>query len=166
MSAINPASFASPSLGLQAPSGIGPGAVGLSRPTQSERRPPMEQSYGLAPAGRGNYQGVFAQPFTPAVDRPTIPTAFQPSGYGYGYPSFAAAPRNVAVSSSTFVPGVIDPFAGFAPTTDYQGLPPRFPSPHGSTTNDPNEYGRHSSGMGTPNADWISSFQSLSMNSR
>jgi hypothetical protein len=39
MSAINPASFASPSLGLQAPSGIGPGAVGVSRAAQSERRP-------------------------------------------------------------------------------------------------------------------------------
>jgi len=35
MSAINPASFASPSLGLQAPSGIGPGAVGVSRTTPS-----------------------------------------------------------------------------------------------------------------------------------
>lgn len=31
MSAINPASFASPTLGLQAPSGIGPGAVGVGR---------------------------------------------------------------------------------------------------------------------------------------
>lgn len=168
MSAINPASFASPSLGLQAPSGIGPGAVGVSRPAQSERRPPPEQpSYGLPPAGRGAYQGVFAQPFTSALDRqPMPPTAFQPSGYTYGYSPFAAAPRNVGVSPTAFVPGMMDPFAGFTPTADYQGLPARFPSPHGSTPNDSSEYGRQSSGMGTPNADWISSFQGLSMNTR
>src|ERR1700709_2852474 len=53
MSAINPASFASPSLGLQAPSGIGPGAVGGNRTTQTERRPQpteqqqQQQSYGV-----------------------------------------------------------------------------------------------------------------------
>jgi hypothetical protein len=169
MSAINPASFASPSLGLQAPSGIGPGAVGVSRPTQSERRPPPEQpSYGPPPsAGRG-YQGVFAQPFTSALDRQIMPpTAFQPSGYTYGYSPFASAPRNVAVSPSGYVPGMIDPFAGFTPTADYQGLPPRFPSPHSSTPNhEGNEYSRQSSGIPTPSADWISSFQGLSMNSR
>lgn len=170
MSAINPASFASPSLGLQAPSGIGPGAVGVSRTTQSERRPPPEQpSYGPPPAGRGGaYQGVFAQPFTSALERQAMPpTAFQPSPYTYGYSPFAAAPRNVGVSPTGYVPGLIDPFAGFNPSADYQALPVRFPSPHGSTPNhEGNEYGRQSSGNGTPNADWISSFQGLSMNSR
>jgi hypothetical protein len=169
MSAINPASFASPSLGLQAPSGIGPGAVGVSRTTQSERRPPPEQpSYGLPPtAGRG-YQGTFGQPFNSSLDRQTMPpTAFQPSGYPYGYSPFAAAPRNVAVSPSGYVPGMIDPFAGYPPTTDYQSLPARFPSPHSSTPNhDGSEYGRQSSGIPTPSADWVSSFQGLSMNSR
>jgi hypothetical protein len=39
MSAVNPASFANPTLGLQAPSGIGPGAVGVGRGMgPSERR--------------------------------------------------------------------------------------------------------------------------------
>jgi hypothetical protein len=58
---------------------------------------------------------------------------------------------------------LIDPFAGFTNAAEYQVLPARFPSPHGSTPNDSNEYGRQSSGMGTPNAEWISSFQGLSM---
>jgi hypothetical protein len=166
MSAINPASFASPSLGLQAPSGIGPGAVGVSRASQSERRPqPAEQaSYGLPQAGRG-YQGVFAQPFTSSLDRTAMPpTAFQPTGYTYGYSPFAAAPRNVAVSPTGFVP--LDPFGGFPAPTEYQGLPARFPSPHGNTpAHDVNEFGRNSNGL-QPNENWISSFQSLSMNTR
>ncbi|PMD45056.1 PSP1-domain-containing protein [Hyaloscypha variabilis F] len=166
MSAINPASFASPSLGLQAPSGIGPGAVGVSRASQSERRPqPAEQaSYGLPQAGRG-YQGVFAQPFTSSLDRAAMPpTAFQPTGYTYGYSPFAAAPRNVAVSPTGFVP--MDPFGGFPAPTEYQGLPARFPSPHGNApAHDVNEFGRNSNGL-QPNENWISSFQSLSMNTR
>jgi len=168
MSAINPASFASPSLGLQAPSGIGPGAVGVSRPAQTERRPPPEQPSYVRCAGRGGtYQGFSAQPFASALDRqPMPPTAFQPTPYSYGYSPFAAAPRNVAVSPSGYVPSMMDPFAGFAPPTDYQALPARFPSPRGSTPNDSNEYGRQSSGMGTPKADWISSFEGLSMNTR
>jgi len=164
MSAINPASFASPSLGLQAPSGIGPGAVGVSRAAQTERRPQSEQSsFGVSQAGRG-YPGAFPlQPFA----NPIPATSFQPSGYTYGYPPFAgAAPRNVGVSPSGYVP-MIDPFAGFPTSADYQGLPARFPSPHASTPNlDNGEYGRQSTGLGTPNDSWIGAFQGLSMNSR
>ncbi|KAL2753706.1 hypothetical protein ACRALDRAFT_2044053 [Sodiomyces alcalophilus JCM 7366] len=44
MSAINPASFASPTLGIQAPSGVGPGAVGIQRGTHNpERRQNLQQ---------------------------------------------------------------------------------------------------------------------------
>jgi hypothetical protein len=167
MSAINPASFASPSLGLQAPSGIGPGAVGVSRSTQSERRPqqPDASSYGAPQAGRG-YQGSFAQPFTSGLDRSAMPpTAFQPSGYTYGYSPFGAAPRNVAVSPGGYVP--MDPFAAFPAPTDYQGLPARFPSPHAATsTHEAGDYVRPGNGMSTPSENWISSFQGLSMNTR
>ncbi len=167
MSAINPASFASPSLGLQAPSGIGPGAVGVSRAAQNERRPqaPEQSSYGVAPAGRG-YQGVFTQPFASPMDRPGVPpTAFPSSGYTYGYSPFAAAPRNVTVSPSGYVP--MDPFAAFQSQNDYQGLPARFPSPQGNVPAlDTTEFGRNSNGMSTPNEAWVSSFQGLSMNSR
>ncbi|TVY17704.1 Uncharacterized protein LARI1_G003234 [Lachnellula arida] len=161
MSAINPASFASPSLGLQAPSGIGPGAVGVSRTAQSERRPPQPEqpAYAAPQAGRG-YQGVFAQPFTPSVDRGTMPpTAFQPSGYTYGYSPFNAAPRNVGVSPG-YVPA--DTFGAFAATSDYQSVPARYPSPHGATpTHDGADYGRN--GLSTPNEAWINNFQGLSM---
>jgi hypothetical protein len=168
MSAINPASFASPSLGLQAPSGIGPGAVGVTRNTQTERRPQSEQSsFEVSQSGRG-YPGAFpSQPFTSPVDRAMPPTSFQPSGYTYGYSPFATPPRNVGVSPGGYVP-MIDPFGAFPASADYQGLPNRFPSPHASTTpnHDGGEYGRQSSGLGTPNDTWIGAFQSLSMNTR
>lgn len=166
MSAINPASFASPSLGLQAPSGIGPGAVGanIARNNQSERRAPQpEQAPYAAPQTSRGYQGVFAQPFSSALDRGTMPpTAFQPSGYTYGYSPFGAtAPRNVGVAPA-YAP--LDTFGAFQATTDYQGLEARYPSPHGATpTHDGAEYARQSNGIPAPNEAWINNFQSLSM---
>lgn len=163
MSAINPASFASPSLGLQAPSGIGPGAVGVTRNTPSERRAPQAEpaSYAAPQASRG-YQNVFAQPFSSGLDRGAIPqTAFQPSGFSYGFSPFGAAtPRNVVPGGY----GPIDTFGAFQATTDYQGLPARFPSPHGTTpTHDAADYSRGSNGLSTSNETWINNFQGLSM---
>lgn len=160
MSAINPASFASPSLGLQAPSGIGPGAV-VSRPAQAERRPvAAEQApYNVPQANRG-YQNVFAQPFTPAVDRLSMQsTAFQSTGFAYGYSPFNNAPRSTA-------PNGFDQYAGFPTPNDYQGHPARFPSPHGSgATHDASDFGRNQSGIPSNDA-WVNSFQGLSMNTR
>lgn len=168
MSAINPASFASPSLGLQAPSGIGIGAISVGRAAQGERRPQQTEqaSYGVPQAGRG-YQEPFAQPFASSMGRASMPpTAFQPAGYTYGYSPFAAAPRNVAVAPGGFV---MDGFGGFPTSADYQALPARFPSPHGTTpSRDNSDFSRGSNGNGlaTPNEAWINSFQGLSMNSR
>jgi hypothetical protein len=160
MSAINPASFASPSLGLQAPSGIGPGAVGVTRNPQPERRQPQAPepaTYRIPPTGRGFSYG---QPFVTAEPVPP----FQPSGFSYGYSPFAA-PRNVGISPAGYVP--MDAFGGFPAPNDYQqGLPARFPSPHGSTPNDAGDFSRNSNPMGAPNDAWINNFQGLSMNSR
>ncbi|CAG8954834.1 hypothetical protein HYFRA_00008519 [Hymenoscyphus fraxineus] len=160
MSAINPASFASPSLGLQAPSGIGPGAVGVARNTQPERRAPQPEpiSFANVPANR-NYAGAFPQAFsTPGIDRGSLPqTAFQPTGYGYGYSPFGVAPRSNALSPNGY--GPMDTFQSFG-GTDY---PARFPSPHGATPHE-GDYAR--SHMAAPGEAWINNFQGLSMNSR
>jgi hypothetical protein len=167
MSAINPASFASPSLGLQAPSGIGPGAIGVGRNAPSERRPQPEQtSYGSPQPGCG-YAGGFSQPFASPIDRGAIaPTGFSPSPYAYGYSPFNTSPRNAGASPTGYVP-MIDPFGAFPSTADYQGLPARFPSPHGSGSNhDGTDYSRQSSGLGSPNDAWIGTFQGLSLNTR
>ncbi|OWO97496.1 PSP1 domain-containing protein [Marssonina coronariae] len=158
MSAINPASFASPSLGLQAPSGIGPGAVGVTH-TQSERRSQPAEQPSYTQASRG-YQGAFAQSFSPTIDRGSMPSNLQ-TGYTYGYSSFNAAPR----APSAFAP--IEQYGGFSAQAGYQGLPPRFPSPHNVTpTHENSEYGRHSSGAPTPSDGWVTPFQGLSLNSR
>jgi hypothetical protein len=170
MSAINPASFASPSLGLQAPSGIGPGAVGVGRTQQGERRQQQDQpqSFGAPPQpNRGAFGGAanaFPQQPFPA-DRPAVPSnGFSPTAYTYGYSPFNASPRSAGggAAAASFVP-MMDPLANFP---DYQGLPGRFPSPHGSGPGDAPDYARQSSALGSPNEGWISSFQGLSMNSR
>lgn len=167
MSAINPASFASPSLGVQAPSGIGPGAVGV-RSAQTDRRPQSSEqtTFGASQPNRG-YPSTFpSQPFTSPTERGPVPSTYQPSAYAYGFSPFNAAPRNAGVTQGGFVP-MIDPFGTFSTATDYQGLPNRFPSPHASTPNhDGSEYARQSGGLGTPNENWIGTFQGLSMNSR
>ena len=170
MSAINPASFASPSLGLQAPSGIGPGAVvaGGARSSQAERRPQPEQpAYSATQAGRG-YSGAFTQAFSPVLDRGAMPTnTFQPPGYTYGYSPFTAPPRNAGVSPGGYAPVLDTNYGGgFSTPTDYSSMNGRFPSSHASTPNhDSGEY-RQLSGHGTPSDNWIGNFQSLSMNTR
>ncbi|KAJ2987824.1 hypothetical protein NUW58_g4298 [Xylaria curta] len=76
MSAINPASFASPTLGLQAPSGVGPGAVGLGRAGGSNnadrRANQAQESQGAFananPTGR-SFQPTFSAPFNSADSR-------------------------------------------------------------------------------------------------
>jgi hypothetical protein len=168
MSAINPASFASPSLGLQAPSGIGPGAVGVTRNPQPERRAPQPEQtpYVSAPASR-DYTNAFAQPFTPAMNREPMPqTAFTPNAaYTYGYNQFNLAPRNATVPQAYNVP--VNAFASFSTPNDYQGLTARFPSPHGATPgHDHGDYGRQSHTLSNPNDTWVNNFQGLSMNSR
>ncbi|PQE25582.1 psp1 domain-containing protein [Rutstroemia sp. NJR-2017a BBW] len=162
MSAINPASFASPSLGLQAPSGIGPGAVGVNRTAPSERRsqqPEPQQS------NRG-YQGLFAQPYPSTLERGTVAApSYQPTGYAYGYSPFAPS-RNVTATAGGYVPSMIDPYTGFTNSADYQA-PGRFPSPHGTTpTHDGGEYGRQGGGLVGSSETWIGAFQGLSMGTR
>ncbi|PNY27787.1 Ribosomal protein L15 [Tolypocladium capitatum] len=71
MSAINPASFASPTLGIQAPSGIGPGAEQQS------------QAFGQQPQVARGFRPSFNQPF--GGDRHVSPASGHPaSNYAYG----------------------------------------------------------------------------------
>lgn len=164
MSAINPASFASPSLGLQAPSGIGPGAVGVTRnPHLPERRhpqPPEPSAYGHPPAGRGFSYG---QQFPPSVlERgPLPPTQFSPSAYTYGYSAFGA-PRNVGISPGGYLP--MDQFGGYPPGVEYQQS---LPGSHSNApTRESNDFSRSSTTMGASGEGWVNSFQGLSMNTR
>ncbi|KAK3344068.1 hypothetical protein B0T25DRAFT_573032 [Lasiosphaeria hispida] len=171
MSAINPASFASPTLGLQAPSGIGPGAVGVGRgAAAAERRPntqqePQAQYAGAGQAGRGaqpSFPGAFAS------DRAVVPpgSAYPPvANYPYNpYGAFGnAAPRPGALP---YAPGMIpnlDAYtaAAFPQGGDYAGRGRVFPTPQASGA----QHDQTIPALG-PQAEWVGAFQGLSLNSR
>lgn len=174
MSAINPASFASPTLGLQAPSGIGPGAVGLGRAgagngngsSNADRRPNQQQeqqgSYaGSNPTSR-SFPPAFSQPF--ASERSIAANnAYPPSAYPYSaYGAFGAARTGAAGYVGGGMMPSIDAYAGFPPTADYQTMQGRFPSPHST----PSAQDSKTPSSGTQN-EWLGgAFQSLSLNSR
>lgn len=167
MSAINPASFATPTLGLQAPSGVGPGAVGhrTSGPSNVERRSNQgQESQGAFSGGNQSgrsFQPTFNQPFS-AVDRSPVPSSgYPPSGLPYSaYGAFGGTPR-----AGPYMPGMMqtmDAYAGGFP----QGgdFPPpmrtRFPNPHPTSPRDQNAPNT------TGQSDWVGAFQGLSLNTR
>lgn len=163
MSAINPASFASPGMGLQAPSGVGPGAVGANRQSQIDRRQqqqldPASFNDGLAEDGRA-YSGAFQT--SPGVS----PVPFQ-QPFGFGYSAFSAGSRNVTGNNNG--PGIsqpqIDPFVAFsAPNGQGIPIPGRYSASHAvEHGQDPGDLGR----QGNNNDGFMSSFQGLSLNSR
>ncbi len=165
MSAINPASFASPTLGLQAPSGIGPGAVGVGRSTSAaERRQP--QSAEAQPAFSGNSgqsrpaQSTFSPPFN--ADRAIAQgSGYPPSNYPYNlYGSFG----NAARQGQAYGPGVMPNMDSFASGFPAQGPEfagrARYPSPPSAA--------QHDQGISplATQTDWVGAFQGLSLNTR
>jgi PSP1 C-terminal conserved region len=172
MSAINPASFASPTLGLQAPSGIGPGAVGVGRGAGNaerrenrqaqEQQPPAAAYPGNGQAGGRGFQGSFNQAFPP--DRPVVPaSAYPQQSYPYSqYPTFGGASRPANVP---YVPGMMPNIesyqAGFQQGGEYPAVRSRFPNPQAGGA-------PHEQGMSpmTPQGDWVGAFQGLSLNTR
>lgn len=172
MSAINPASFASPTLGIQAPSGVGPGAVNASRNSgTNERRQPQNQaqqtqdnpghSFGAASqGGRG-----FRQPYNQVFPTDTNVAASQMHGqpnYGFSQPGgFGQGRGNVG-----YTPGGPTNMEGFGAIgfqhPDFQSLRHRYPTPGSATSPAP----PHSQGMSpiSPTNDWTGGFQGLSLN--
>lgn len=172
MSAINPASFASPTLGLQAPSGIGPGAVGLGRsaggpPANTERRQnPQQENQGTFPGGNPSgrpFPSAFNQPFAP--ERAIVPSnAYSASGFPFS--AYAAFNTGSRVAGAPYVPGMMpssmDAYSSGLPQgADFQAMRARFPSPHGVTSTQ-DSTGSSLAGQN----EWIGAFQGLSMNSR
>ncbi|KAI1807704.1 hypothetical protein F4811DRAFT_549469 [Daldinia bambusicola] len=171
MSAINPASFASPTLGLQAPSGIGPGAVGLGRGSGSantERRsnPPQDSQGAFANPGAAGrpFQPSFSQPFG-GPDRPSVAgSAYPPTGFPYSaYGAFSSAPRSGAVP---YVPNMMQGMEAYPSGFSQSGeFPPsmrtRYPSPHTA----PSPHDQSVPNM-TGQNEWVGAFQGLSLNSR
>lgn len=170
MSAINPASFASPSAGLQAPSGVGPGAVGVRNMVPDRRTQQQDQAQLY---GSRSYDTGYTQPFPSGTDRALMPQpSYQtaPTDYPpYGYTPFAAAPRNMNAPMGSYNPAMMqqmDPYAssGYATPPDFQSNAGRYPSPHGGILQE--DYARQGSGHNGGGEGWMNSFQGLSLNSR
>jgi len=160
MSAINPASFASPTLGLQAPSGIGPGAVGITRSQPERRQPAQDAAYNM-PTERGF---TFGDTFGERQAAMANAAYQQPTAYGYPYTPFGNA-RNVPITTTSY--GGMDAFGNFPATpTSYQNVPGRFPATRDSAQVPELDFNRNSNPMNIQNDAWIAGFQSLSMNTR
>jgi hypothetical protein len=173
MSAVNPASFANPTLGIQAPSGIGPGAVGPGSvggrgAAHTERRTnqPQQESQAVPQSSRAFQNPAFSQSFS-ASERGAAPTpsyaqdvfSYQPH-YGLGFGS-ASRPGNNGSYHTVSGPSADVFGGGFSQQHDYaairraQGHLPVATSPHPQSM----------SPVGAQH-DWASSFQGLSLNSR
>jgi len=165
MSAINPASFASPTLGLQAPSGIGPGAVNIGRAsTTTERRqataPEQPTAYTASGQPVRGAQSSFPLAFTP--DRSLLPNSGYPvTSYPYNpYGAFGNAARPGAVPYAPTMMQNLDAYTpAFPQAADYSAR--RFPTPQ--STGAPHE---QTVPAMTSQSDWVGSFQGLSLNSR
>ncbi|KAL2130759.1 hypothetical protein VTI74DRAFT_5977 [Chaetomium olivicolor] len=166
MSAINPASFASPTLGLQAPSGVGPGAV-VNRSTAAARRQEAQQdsqsAYSAASHAARGVQSTFSSSFN--GDRTVAPGSnYQGSNYPFSSPygAFGNATRAGTMPYTAGMMQGLEPFAStFAQGAEYAGRG-RYPSPQSAAGS------QHDQGippLGTQ-ADLLGSFQGLSLNSR
>ena len=175
MSAINPASFANPTLGLQAPSGIGPGAVGVGRGTQ-ERRQNTAATTEQATALSSQTQNAGQRVIRPSNSHPSFneQSAVSPAAYGIApaqfpaynpYGPFGVAPRPAAaVAYPQNMMQPTDPFqSGYGQPADYQMGRTRYNlNPAGNGLHDqsvsPLPMGSQS--------DWSNAFQGLSLNGR
>lgn len=170
MSAINPASFASPTLGIQAPSGVGPGAVGVNRTSSSNERrhnpqqqdhQPQQQSFAMrAQAARG-FQPSMTSPFT--SDKNALPgQAYPGTAYGYGQGAAAGNAPGVSAFGQGMVPNMEGMSSvGFQQLGDFQSMRHRFPTPQSVPSPNPRSQGV--SPLGQQN-DWAAAFQGLSLN--
>ncbi|KAI0192251.1 hypothetical protein EV127DRAFT_479778 [Xylaria flabelliformis] len=169
MSAINPASFASPTLGLQAPSGVGPGAVGLGRAggsNNTDRRANQAQDAqgtfaNANPTGRSFQPPTFTSPFA-ATDRPAAASSAYPaSAFPYSaYGNYGSAPR-----ATGFLPGMMQTMDAYGAGFSQNGEFPAMSRARFAGHDAPSSHEQAQPSLATPN-DWVGAFQGLSLNSR
>lgn len=183
MSAINPASFASPTLGIQAPSGVGPGAVNQGRasttgdrrgnhhhepPQQQQAQPPPPlhptQTISPGPHGRGMRGGGFnQQPM--GMDRhvsPVSASGFPNSNYAFGPAAAYGNPRQPQGPYPAGIPPAMDGVpGGFQHPGDFHALHGRFHP--GQVEGGPPHHLQRGSPI-SPQGDWNAAFQGLSLN--
>lgn len=167
MSAINPASFASPTLGIQAPSGVGPGAVGAGRSSSGGERRQTHQAqeqqsgaYVQGPQAARGFRAPFPQSF--GGERPAATASgFLAANYAYGVGGVFANPRASASYAPSLLPG-LEGFShnGYHQAGDFQSMRQRWQASQGVSSPGP-----HSQGISPlPQNDWTANFQGLSLN--
>ena len=105
MSAINPASFATPSAGLQPPSGIGPGALGVGADGLAENRPQQDNpAYGPLGIPR-SYQTSFARSPELGQDNSTGHIGTLPTAFAYGFQPYGQGQRQSPTSLAEYGQG-------------------------------------------------------------
>lgn len=162
MSAINPASFVTPTAGLQPPNGAGPGALGYGRESPSERRRHHEyKPYGLSQAQTS--PAGFGDSFDTNRDIGASQVGGLRSPYMDPYQSFGPAIRQPGMGLSGFPQGLqpqADPFSTYPPTS-YGMLDPGLSDyavaagPGGQTVRRAHP----------ANGDWMNNLQGLSLGS-
>ncbi|KAF4974820.1 hypothetical protein FZEAL_8325 [Fusarium zealandicum] len=169
MSAINPASFASPTLGIQAPSGVGPGAVGANRAggggdrrqNQQTQEPQQAPAFAVGSRDGRGFRPTYPQGFGNEA-RLAQGSGYPPNNYAYGQFAPFSNPRTNAPYGAGGVPAMEGfPGAPLQQPGDYQAMRHRFPNPQSGPSPTP-----HSQGASplAPQTDWVGSFQGLSLN--
>ncbi|KAH7117225.1 hypothetical protein B0J13DRAFT_203211 [Dactylonectria estremocensis] len=169
MSAINPASFPSRTLVIQAPSGIGSGAVAVARASggkdRRQNQQPQEHHQPVPAFPTGSRDG---SEFRPNFNQlfgggcgPSQPSGYTPSNYIYRQFGAFGNPR----SSAPYVPRGspnVDGFAGRAlqQPGDLQSMRHRFSNPQSRPS--PMPYSQGASPI-SPQNHWLGSFQGLSL---
>jgi hypothetical protein len=173
MSAINPASFASPTLGIQAPSGVGPGAVGVNRSSsgndrrhnaqhqdQQQQQQPLQPSFAMrTQAARGFQPSAMSPSF--GGDKNVMQAQMYP-GLGYGYGQAAANPNLSAFGQGmgANLEGMSN--VGYQQLGDFQSMRHRFAGPQSVPSPNPRSQGVSPL---TQQNDWAA-FQGLSLNTQ
>jgi hypothetical protein len=177
MSAINPASFASPTLGLQAPSGIGPGVVGVSRGTQDHQQttPAASEPPTTFSAQTQNSSLRFSRPWTyqssgsdqTVVGPATYDMAPTPNHVPHStYSPFGGTARPPAVPYPQNIMQPTDHFpTGYPQHTDYQMGRGRFPPSQSGNVQHDQGFSSLGGQIGSQ-ADFSHAFQNLSLHGR
>ena len=158
MSAINPASFVTPTTGLQPPGGVNPGTLGYGQDTHADRRRPHDyKSFGSGANQGLASTGIFADSASRDVSAGQVGGLRSPCVDPYQ--AFASA-RQPELALASFAPGLqpqTDPFSSYQSST--YGI------------FDPN-LADYPAGLGggvrrthPTHGDWMSHFQGLSLGS-
>lgn len=162
MSAINPASFATPTAGLQPPSGVGPGALRLGRASPSDRRQQQQEylGYGGLSTSRISH-GSFAQPVDTNAGISTPRSANLANLYNQPYQQSSQGVRQPILSMGEYLQGEqpqIDPLSTINPA-NYGVVDSRL-SEYGVNIGQGENGMRRVHPVGT---DWMNNFQGLSL---